>query len=86
MRKEEYEEWESLDEDFPVVATLTDLEIRKAVCQQDQAIKVHDSDGEEWVEENPPTNSEMSQTLDILKLGVQHSSKNFKNNTSTNNL
>ncbi|GBN44926.1 hypothetical protein AVEN_153742-1 [Araneus ventricosus] len=56
MQKEEYEEWMSNDKDIPVAATLTDLEIFPAVCEQDQAIKVDDSDGDECVEENPPTN------------------------------
>ncbi|GBL95835.1 hypothetical protein AVEN_114119-1 [Araneus ventricosus] len=45
--KEEYEQWMSIDEDIPVAATLTDLEIY-------QAIKVDDSDGDECVVENPP--------------------------------
>ncbi|GBN60780.1 hypothetical protein AVEN_244844-1, partial [Araneus ventricosus] len=65
MQKEEYEEWMSIDEDIPVAATLTDLEICQAVCEQDQAIKVDDSDGDECVEENPPTSAEMRQALDI---------------------
>ncbi|GBM54237.1 hypothetical protein AVEN_213718-1 [Araneus ventricosus] len=62
MQKEEYEEWMSIGEDIPLAATLTDLEI----CQ---AIKVGDSNGDECVEENPPTNAEMRQALDILKRG-----------------
>ncbi|GBM18563.1 hypothetical protein AVEN_100637-1, partial [Araneus ventricosus] len=70
MQKEEYEEWMSIDEDIPVAATLTVLEI----CQ---AIKVDDSDGDECVEENPPTKTEIRQALDILKRGVQHRSANF---------
>ncbi|GBM18700.1 hypothetical protein AVEN_8997-1 [Araneus ventricosus] len=78
MQKEEYEEWMSIDEDIPVAATLTDLEICQAVCEQDQAIKVDDSDGDECVEENTPTNAEMRQALDILKCGVQYRSTNFK--------
>ncbi|GBM81813.1 hypothetical protein AVEN_12919-1 [Araneus ventricosus] len=57
MQKEEYEEWMSIDEDIPLAATITDLKICQAVCEQDQAIKVDDSDGNECVEENPPTNS-----------------------------
>ncbi|GBM99461.1 hypothetical protein AVEN_163648-1, partial [Araneus ventricosus] len=57
MQKEEYEEWMSIDEDIPVAATLTDLEISHAVCEQDQAIKVDDPDGDECVEENPPKNA-----------------------------
>ncbi|GBM69825.1 hypothetical protein AVEN_224746-1 [Araneus ventricosus] len=74
----------SIDEDIPVAAALTDLEICQAVCEQDQAIKVDDSDGDECVEENLPTNAEMRQTLDILKCGVQHRSTiSLKNNTST---
>ncbi|GBN00577.1 hypothetical protein AVEN_176107-1, partial [Araneus ventricosus] len=77
MQEEEYEEWMSIDEDIPVAATLTDLEICQAVCQQDQAIKV-DSDGDECVEENPPTNAETRQAIDILKHGVQYCSTNFK--------
>ncbi|GBN43351.1 hypothetical protein AVEN_143494-1 [Araneus ventricosus] len=78
MQKEEYEVWMSIDEDIPVAATLTDLEICQAVCKQDQSIKVDDSDGGECVEENPQTNAEMRQALDILKRGVQHLSTNFK--------
>ncbi|GBO11221.1 hypothetical protein AVEN_32119-1 [Araneus ventricosus] len=58
MLKEEYEVWISIDEDIPVVATLTDLEILQAFYEQDQAINVYDSDGGECVEENPPTNTE----------------------------
>ncbi|GBL72399.1 hypothetical protein AVEN_115326-1 [Araneus ventricosus] len=38
FQKEEYEEWMSIDEDIPVAATITDLEICQAVCEQDQAI------------------------------------------------
>ncbi|GBM42803.1 hypothetical protein AVEN_228578-1 [Araneus ventricosus] len=68
MQKEEYGEWMSIDEDIPVAATLTDLEI----CQARPSN-----------EENPPTNAEMRQALDILKRGVQHRSTNFKKgNTS----
>ncbi|GBM86990.1 hypothetical protein AVEN_119906-1 [Araneus ventricosus] len=78
MQKEEYEEWTSIDKDIPVAATITELEICQAVCKQDQATKVDDSDGDECVEENPPTNAEMRQALDILKRGVQHRSTNFK--------
>ncbi|GBN24390.1 hypothetical protein AVEN_157465-1 [Araneus ventricosus] len=47
MQKEEYEEWMSIDENIPVAASLTDLEICQAICQQDQTIKVDDSDGDE---------------------------------------
>ncbi|GBM20746.1 hypothetical protein AVEN_105971-1 [Araneus ventricosus] len=68
----------SIDEDIPVAATLTDLDICQAVCDQDQAIKVDDSDWDECVEENYPTNAEMRQALDILKRSVQHRSTNFK--------
>ncbi|GBL90052.1 hypothetical protein AVEN_192817-1 [Araneus ventricosus] len=68
----------SIDEDIPVAATLTDLEICQAVCEQDQALKVDDSDGYENVGENPPTNAEMRQVHDISKRGVQHRSTNFK--------
>ncbi|GBM27940.1 hypothetical protein AVEN_146161-1 [Araneus ventricosus] len=71
MQKEEYKEWMSIDDDIPVAATLTDLEI----CQ---AIKADASDGDECVEENLPTNSEMRKALDILKRGVQHRSTSFK--------
>ncbi|GBM66396.1 hypothetical protein AVEN_92701-1 [Araneus ventricosus] len=52
MRKEEYEEWMSIDEDIPVAATLTDSEICQAVSEQDQAIKVDDYDWDECVEKN----------------------------------
>ncbi|GBL95021.1 hypothetical protein AVEN_187526-1 [Araneus ventricosus] len=71
MQKEEYEEWMSIFEDIP--AAVTDLEIYQAVCDQYQAIKVDDSDGDEYGE-NPPTNAEVRQALDILKSGVQHRS------------
>ncbi|GBO30235.1 hypothetical protein AVEN_226545-1 [Araneus ventricosus] len=70
MQKEEYEEWMSTDEDIPVATTLTDLEICQVVCEQDQAMKVDDSDGDECVEENPPTNAEMKPALDIVQHGV----------------
>ncbi|GBN22784.1 hypothetical protein AVEN_74563-1 [Araneus ventricosus] len=75
MQKEEYEEWMSIEEDIPVAATITDLDI---FSKQNQAIRVDDPNGNECVEENLPTNAEMSQALDILKRGVQHRSKNFK--------
>ncbi|GBL94870.1 hypothetical protein AVEN_197544-1 [Araneus ventricosus] len=65
------EEWMSIDEDIPAAATLTDLEFF-------QAINVDNSDGNECVEENPPSNAEMRQALDIFKHSVQHRSKNFK--------
>ncbi|GBL80302.1 hypothetical protein AVEN_92225-1 [Araneus ventricosus] len=68
MRKEQYEESMSIEEDIPVAATLTYLEIYQAVCKQEQAIKVDDSEGDECVEENNPlTNAEMKQALDISK-------------------
>ncbi|GBN87442.1 hypothetical protein AVEN_150159-1 [Araneus ventricosus] len=72
------EEGMSIDEDIPVGATLTDLEICQAVCEQVQVLKADDSDGDECVEENPPTNVEMRQALDILKRSVQHRSTNLK--------
>ncbi|GBN31373.1 hypothetical protein AVEN_175073-1 [Araneus ventricosus] len=78
MKKEEYEEWMSIDEDIPIAAILKDLEILQVVCEQDKAIKVDDSDEDECVEGNPPTNAEMREALDILKRGVQHRSTNFK--------
>ncbi|GBN22637.1 hypothetical protein AVEN_265245-1 [Araneus ventricosus] len=78
MQKEEYEEWMSIDEVIPVAATLTDLEICRAICEQVQAIKGDDSDGDECVEGNPPTNAEMRQALDILKHGMQHRSTNLR--------
>ncbi|GBM48903.1 hypothetical protein AVEN_91869-1 [Araneus ventricosus] len=62
----------------PLASTLTDLEICQAACKQDEAIKVDDSDGDECVERNPPTNAEMRKALDILKRGVQHRSTNFE--------
>ncbi|GBM96528.1 hypothetical protein AVEN_121243-1 [Araneus ventricosus] len=77
MQKEEYEEWMSVDEDIPVASTLTDLEIYQAVCEQDQAIKVDDSDRGECIEGNPPTKAEMRQALNILKRGVQHRPTNL---------
>ncbi|GBN70030.1 hypothetical protein AVEN_212119-2-1, partial [Araneus ventricosus] len=78
MQKEEYEEWMLIAEDIPVAATPIDLEICQAVCEQDQVIKVDDSEGDECVEENPSTNAEMRQALAILKRGVQHRSTNFE--------
>ncbi|GBM79486.1 hypothetical protein AVEN_57325-1 [Araneus ventricosus] len=83
MQKEECDEWMSIDEDIPVAATLTDLEICQAVCEQDQAIKINDSDGDECVEENPPTNAKMRQALDIGKWVVQHRSTIKKNTKKT---
>ncbi|GBM28528.1 hypothetical protein AVEN_70127-1 [Araneus ventricosus] len=76
MQKEEHEEWMYIDEDLPVAATLTDLEICQAVCEQDQAIKDDDSVGDECVKENPPTNAEMRQAL--LKRSLKHCSTDFK--------
>ncbi|GBO07181.1 hypothetical protein AVEN_143981-1, partial [Araneus ventricosus] len=78
MPKEKYEEWMFIDEDIPETATLTDLEIFQSVCERDQAIKVDDSDGDDCIEKNPPTNAEMRQALDILKPGVQQRSTSFK--------
>ncbi|GBO28016.1 hypothetical protein AVEN_39602-1 [Araneus ventricosus] len=71
MQKEKYEEGMSIDEDIPVAATLTDLEIS-------QAIKIDDSDGDESAEEKLPRNAKMRQALDTLKCSVQHYSTNFK--------
>ncbi|GBM29058.1 hypothetical protein AVEN_233232-1 [Araneus ventricosus] len=85
--KEEYEEWMSIAEDIPVAATLADLQIRQAVGEQDQAINVDDSEGDECIEENYPTNIEMRQAFDILEHGVEQTSTNFrKNDISTNKL
>ncbi|GBM08376.1 hypothetical protein AVEN_108372-1 [Araneus ventricosus] len=70
MQKEEFEEWMSTNKDILVAATLTDSEICQAVCEQDQEIKIDDSDGDECVEENSPTNVEVRQALDILKRDV----------------
>ncbi|GBM63034.1 hypothetical protein AVEN_54714-1 [Araneus ventricosus] len=70
------EEWMSIDKDIPIAVTVTDLEICRTVCEQDRAINVDDSDGDEGLEENPPTNAEMRQAHDILKRGVQHRSTN----------
>ncbi|GBO04342.1 hypothetical protein AVEN_77184-1 [Araneus ventricosus] len=67
MKKEEYEEWISIEEDISVAATITDLEICRAVCEQDQAIKVDDSNGDECVEENPPTNAETKRASSFHK-------------------
>ncbi|GBM88343.1 hypothetical protein AVEN_211920-1 [Araneus ventricosus] len=69
MQKEECEVWMSIDEDILVVATLTDSEICQAVCEQDQAIKVDDSEGNECFEENPPTNAEMRSGWSVRPLG-----------------
>ncbi|GBL73438.1 hypothetical protein AVEN_132718-1 [Araneus ventricosus] len=74
----EHEEWMSIDEDIPAAATLTDFEMCQDVCGKDQAIKGDDSEGDECVEENPPTNAEMRQAHDISKRGVQHRSTNFR--------
>ncbi|GBM87277.1 hypothetical protein AVEN_184810-1 [Araneus ventricosus] len=75
---EKFEEGMSIEEDIPVVATLTDLEICQTVCEQDQVLKVDDSDGDECFEENPPTNAEIRQALHILKRSFQHRSTNFE--------
>ncbi|GBO39776.1 hypothetical protein AVEN_139516-1 [Araneus ventricosus] len=71
MLKEEHEEWNFIDEDIPVAATHEDLGFCQAVCEQDQEINFDDSDRNEWVEENPPTNTEMRQALNILKRGAR---------------
>ncbi|GBN74600.1 hypothetical protein AVEN_225730-1 [Araneus ventricosus] len=68
----------SIDEDISVATTLKDLEIFQVVCEKDKAIKVDVSDGDECFEENPPTNTEMRQSLDILKRGIEHRSTNLK--------
>ncbi|GBN23417.1 hypothetical protein AVEN_18830-1, partial [Araneus ventricosus] len=49
MQRKEYEE-SSNNEDIPVGATLTDLEIFQAVCDQNQKLKVDDSDGDKCAE------------------------------------
>ncbi|GBN67849.1 hypothetical protein AVEN_227001-1 [Araneus ventricosus] len=46
MLKEEYEQWMSIDEDITVAATLTE-KICQDVCEQDQAINVDNSNGDE---------------------------------------
>ncbi|GBM56283.1 hypothetical protein AVEN_241745-1 [Araneus ventricosus] len=86
MQKEEYEEWMSIDEDIPLAATIMDLEICQAVCEQDQAIKVNYSVGDECAEENPPTNAEMRQALDMGNAACSSVQQILKNNTSTNNI
>ncbi|GBM15765.1 hypothetical protein AVEN_254729-1 [Araneus ventricosus] len=86
MQKEEYEEWMSIDEDIPVASTQKDLQICQAVCKQNQAIKVDDSDLDECFEVNPPMNAEMRHALDILKRDVQLVQQVIKSNTSTNNI
>ncbi|GBM11991.1 hypothetical protein AVEN_256083-1 [Araneus ventricosus] len=87
MQKEEYEEWMFIDEDIPVSSTLTGLKICQDACKQDEAIKVDDSDGDECVEENPPTNAETRRALDILKRGAESIVQQIlENNTSTNKI
>ncbi|GBO41282.1 hypothetical protein AVEN_191608-1, partial [Araneus ventricosus] len=54
MQKEDSEEWMSIDKGIPVADS--------KICQ---AIKVDNSDGDECVEENSPTNAKMRQALDI---------------------
>ncbi|GBL81408.1 hypothetical protein AVEN_143697-1 [Araneus ventricosus] len=77
MLKEGYEEWMSIDQDISIAATVTDLEICQAVYEQDRAINVDVSYGDECVEENPSKKAEMREVHDILKPGVQHLSTNF---------
>ncbi|GBL78604.1 hypothetical protein AVEN_65195-1 [Araneus ventricosus] len=73
-----------IDKDIPVAATLTDLEICHAVCEQDQAMEVDNSGGNKCAIENPLMNTETRQALEIFKHGVQHCSTNFlKNNTNS---
>ncbi|GBN10841.1 hypothetical protein AVEN_142871-1 [Araneus ventricosus] len=77
MLKEESEEWMPIDEDIPTAATLTYLEICQVVYEEDRVINVDAFDGDEWVEENPPTNAELrkcslninSSTIDSFLLG-----------------
>ncbi|GBN96788.1 hypothetical protein AVEN_261320-1 [Araneus ventricosus] len=46
MLKEEYEEWMTIDGNIPVDAELPNLEFSQAVCEQDPAINIADSDGD----------------------------------------
>ncbi|GBM96165.1 hypothetical protein AVEN_23258-1 [Araneus ventricosus] len=73
MQKEEYGEWMSIDEGIPVAVKLSDLEICQAVCEQ-----VDDSDEEECVEENRPTNAEMI----FSKVACSVVQQILKNNTN----
>ncbi|GBM73661.1 hypothetical protein AVEN_133834-1 [Araneus ventricosus] len=59
----------SIDEDIPVAVTQTGLEIWQAVCEKHHALNVDNSDGDECVEENTPTNAEIRQEFDIFKRG-----------------
>ncbi|GBM21970.1 hypothetical protein AVEN_69678-1 [Araneus ventricosus] len=67
MIKEEYEEWMAIDGNIPVAAELQNLEFRQAVCEQDPAINIVDSDGDnvltKILQRTP------KQALDILKNG-----------------
>ncbi|GBN91646.1 hypothetical protein AVEN_182560-1 [Araneus ventricosus] len=76
MLKEEYEEWITIDGNIPVAAELQNWEFRQSVCEQDPAINIADSDGDnvltKILERTP------SQALDILKNGVEYRSTNFK--------
>ncbi|GBN20577.1 hypothetical protein AVEN_150509-1 [Araneus ventricosus] len=76
MLKEEYEEWMTIDGNIPVAAELPNLEFRQAVCEQDSAINIADSDGDnvltKILQRTP------RQAIDILKNGVQYRSGNFK--------
>ncbi|GBM52293.1 hypothetical protein AVEN_51725-1 [Araneus ventricosus] len=69
MQNEESDVWM---QDIPVA------KLSPSCCEQDQAIRVDDSDEDECVDENPPTNAEMRQALDILKRFAHHRSKNFR--------
>ncbi|GBM52298.1 hypothetical protein AVEN_51729-1 [Araneus ventricosus] len=69
MQNEESDVWM---QDIPVA------KLSPSCCEQDQAIRVDDSDGDECVDENPRMNEEMRQALDILKRFAHHRLTNFR--------
>ncbi|GBN87622.1 hypothetical protein AVEN_139265-1 [Araneus ventricosus] len=76
MLKEEYEEWMTIDGNIPVPAELPNLKFRQAVCEQDPAINIADSDGDNVLTKillRTPR-----QAIDILKNDVQYLSTNVK--------
>jgi hypothetical protein len=82
MPKEEFENWLDIDNNAEVVATMTLSVIRQAVAD-DKFKLAEESESdctskEEEILEAPPTNSQMRDTLQILRRGVQHKATNFQ--------
>jgi hypothetical protein len=82
MSKEEFENWLDIDNNAEVVATITMSEICEAVAKDKSKLaeesKSNCTSKEEEILEAPPTNAQMREALQILRLGVQHKATNFQ--------